>query len=94
MFIKFDIHVISSFIRSLKKRLAIFPNEEKEITFFLSFNSSTWWKERDIGCNVTSCYSLLCLINGLRHRNAISIMKEKTVNCINMQPVFIKSLQY
>lgn len=58
---------------------------------YKSFNSPTWWKERDIGFNVIiSCYSLLCPIKGLRHRNAISIMKEKTVNCINMQTVFNK----
>lgn len=56
-----------------------------------NFNSPTWWKERDIGFNVIiSCYSLLCPIKGLRVRNAISIMKEKTVNCINMQTVFNK----
>lgn len=43
-----------------------------------------WWKERDIGYNVISCYFFFCLINGLRYRNVISIMKEKIVNCINM----------
>lgn len=37
-----------------------------------------------------SCYSLLCPIKGIRHRHATSIMKEKTVNCINMQTVFNK----
>lgn len=48
-------------------------------------------ERKRLGFNVIiSCYSLLCPIKGIRHRNAISIMKEKTVNCINMQTVFNK----